>query len=243
VKLLVAPANAPAAWDGSSSQLGFRWRTLYLAPNGAKEATVKLQFDDDFRINTAAGGGNCTPADVAGKNIAQAYAACGPGGKNAYLSKQVPLAPTLSGRASTAPPGNFGGCTMVFKGPTANQVLLYMRFTTTANSNPNCTAPATNTGGNTTFVLTGTLGFTTAPGYARTLTIPNINSLPLILDDFYATIKRGTYFQARCANGGPPTTPWILRGDFTYTPPQAGNGWPDVADPTVPDPGTTEACS
>jgi hypothetical protein len=131
---------------------------------------------------------------------------------------------------------------MVFKGPTASQVLLYMRFTTTANSNPSCTAPATNTSGNTTLVLVGNLGFTTAP-YARKLTIPNINSLPVMLDDFYATIKRGTYFEAQCANGGPPTTPWILRGDFTYTAPQAGNGWPDVADPTVSDPGTTQTCS
>jgi hypothetical protein len=237
VRLAVAPANAPNAFGGSQ-QLGFRWRTLYQAPAGAKEASVTLRFDDDLRFNlAAAGGNNCTQALLAGKTIAQAYAACGPLGNNTYLSTQVPGNPTLSGRASTAPPSNFGACTMLFKGPLPNKVLLYMRFTTVQNSNPNCTAPATNTGGNATFILPGTLTQAEPAPYKWKLTVPGINTaLPgaLALDDFYATIKRGAYFQARCPVNGPPTTPWILQGIFTYIAPQPGAAWTDTVNTSQP---------
>jgi len=237
VKLLVTPSNAPASFSGSQS-LGVRTHTNYVAPGntaqGGKVATVTLLFDNDFQINTASGGANnCLASDVANKTVAQAYAACGPAGKNTYLSP----ANTISGRASTAPAANFGACTMVFKGPTASQVLLYARVSTVANSVPNCTSPGAASPGNVTVTLAGTIAAANVAGYGKKLTIPGISSLALPLDDFYATIKRGTttgYFRARCPAG---VTPWRLRGIFAYSGTQPNAGGP--AD-TV---NTTQACS
>jgi hypothetical protein len=235
VKLMVAPSNAPGSFGTSSASLGVRTHTNYISPGntaqGGKTATVTLYFDNDFAINPSAGGANnCLPSDVANKTVQQAYAACGPAGKNTYLSP----AGTISGRASTAPASNFGGCTMVFKGPTASQVLLYARISTTVNSNPNCTSPSAASAGNVTISLTGTIAPANLAGYGKKLTVPNIASLALPLDDFYATLKRGTFFQARCPAG---VSPWKLRGIFAYSGTQPNNGGP--AD-TV---NTTQACT
>jgi hypothetical protein len=233
VKLQVTPSNAPGAFSGSQT-LGVRTRTIYTSPGnkpaGGFAKTVTILFDNDFKVNTAAGGGgNCALADVSGKTIAQAYAACGPAGKNAYLSP----ANTISGRASTAPPSNFGGCVLIFRGPAANQVILFTRVTTTANSNPTCSTPGGSSAGNVSVTLTGTIAAAGVAGYGQKLTVPGIDGLALPLDDFYATIKRGTnpgYFQARCPAG---TTPWKLRGTFAYS----GSG--EATDTA----NTTQACS
>jgi hypothetical protein len=220
-RVAVAPSNAPAGFG--NSQLGVRVRTLFAQPNntaqGGKTSTVTLLFDNDFAINTAAGGGNCLSADIANKTIPDAYAACGPAGKNAYLS----AANTLSGRSSTGPPGNYGGCTMVFHGPTANQVLLYARVTLVQNSVPNCSTPGAASAGNFTAVLTGTIAPAGVAGYGKKLTIPGISGLALPLDDFYATLKRGSFFQARCPAG---TTPWKMRAKFAYSGTQPNAGGP-----------------
>jgi hypothetical protein len=243
VTLRSTPQNAPGAFGTSSSMLGVRTHTNYVAPGntaqGGKAKTVTLFFDNDFAINPSAGGANnCLQSDVANKTVGQAYAACGPAGKNTYLSTQVPGAPTLSGKASTAPASNFGACTMVFKGPTASQVLLYARVFTTANSNPACNS-ISNPGGTTpasqgqvTVSLTGTIAAAGVAGFGKKLTVPNIDSLTLPLDDFYASIKRGTYFQARCPAG---TTPWRLRGIFAYSGTQPNSGGPaDTVNTTYP---------
>jgi hypothetical protein len=232
-KLLVTPSNAPAAFSGSQA-LGVRVRTLYAQPGnvnqGGKSKTVTLFFDNDFRITVAAGGGNCLQADLANKTVQQAYAACGPAGKNTYLSPPG----TLSGRSSTAPPSNFGGCTMIFKGPTASQVLIYARTTTVVNSNPNCTTIGAASPGNVTTVLVGTIANAGVAGFGKKLTVPNIDSLAVPLDDFYATIKRGTYFQARCPAG---VSPWKLRANWLYSGTQPNAGGP--ADTVT----TTQACT
>jgi hypothetical protein len=229
-RVAVAPSNAPAGF--ANSQLGVRVKTLFAQPNnkaqGGFTSTVNLLFDNDFAINTAAGGGNCLSADIANKTIPQAYAACGPAGKNAYLSPPN----TLSGRSSTAPPSNYGGCTMIFKGPTTNQVLIYARVTLTANSNPTCTTIAGSSAGNFTAVLTGSIAPAGVAGYGKKLVVSGISGLALPLDDFYATLKRGSYFQARCPAGA---SPWKMRSTFAYsgTQPNAG-GPPDTVLATQP---------
>jgi hypothetical protein len=235
VKLQVTPSNATPAL--SNSQLGVRTRTLYAQPGnkpqGGFAKTVTLLFDNNFAITTSAGGANnCTTADVANKTVAQAYAACGPAGKNTYLSPPN----NLSGKASTAPPSNFGVCTMAFKGPTANQILLYARVFTVANSNPACNSISNPGGGtlgqgNVTVVLTGTIANAGVAGFGKKLTVPNIDQQALPLDDFYATIKRGAYFKAQC-----PPSPWNLRGTFAYS------GGPPSPQPndTI---NTTQACT
>jgi hypothetical protein len=228
VRLVVTPANAPNSFG--NSQLSVRTHTNYVSPNnkpqGGFTKTVTLLFDNDFAINVAAGGANnCQLADLANKTVAQGYAKCGPAGKNTYLG----IAGQISGKASSAPAANYGGCTMVYKGPTANQVLLYARMFLTTNSNPACdsisnpggTSPATQ--GNLTVVLTGTIAAANVAGYGKKLTVPNIDLLPAALDDFYATIKRGSYFQARCPAG---VSPWKLRGIFAYSGTQPNNGGP-----------------
>jgi hypothetical protein len=230
VTLKVAPSNAPAAFGTSSASLGVRSRTLFTQPGntaqGGETKTVTLQFDNDFALNPAAVPGNCSYAEVASATIPEAYAACGPGGENAYLSPPG----TISGRASTAPPSNYGACAMVFKGPTLNQVILYLRATLAASSHPNCTSPANSSPGDLTVTLPGTIANAGVAGYGKKLTISNIDALQVPLDDFYATIKRGTYFQARCPAG---TSPWKLRGIFAYS----GSG--QAADTT----NTTQGCT
>jgi len=228
VTLKVTPSNAPNTFG--NAQLGVRTRTIFTAPgdtaNGGEAKTVTLLFDNDFQLNTGTVAGNCQLADVANKTMPQAYAACGPAGKNAYLSP----ANTISGRGSSAPPSNFGVCTMVFKGPTANQVILYGRVAAVANSNPTCTTPAGSSPGNVSVTLVGTIAPAGVAGYGQKLTVPNIDGLTLPLDDFYATVNRGSYAQARCPAG---TSPWKLRGIFVYS----GSG---QATDTV---NATQACS
>jgi hypothetical protein len=63
-------------------------------------------------------------------------------------------------------------------------------------------------------VLSGTLSTSPQAGFGRRLVVTDIESSPLALDDFYAYIKRGTYFQAQCPAGA---SPWKLRGVFAYS--------------------------
>jgi hypothetical protein len=166
---------------------------------------VTVMYDANGRI-TPGTIPNCAVADVANKTIPQAYAACGPAGKNAYLSPPG----TASGTASTAPPSNFGACTMVFKGPTAFQVVLYTRVFTTVNSHPAC-SPSLG-GGNVTIVLVGTISNAGVPGFGKKLVTPLPTGISLPLDDFKATVKRGNYVQAKCA-----PSPQNIRAIFQYS--------------------------
>jgi len=223
VGMSVSPNNPHNVFPASST-LTARTCTTYQfpgnKPQGGFAKTVTLLFDSDFAINQAAVANNCQTADVANKTIPAAYAACGPAGKNTYLSPPG----TISGKASTAPPSNFGACTMVFRGPTTNQILLYARVFTTPNSNPTCTT--SNGAGNVTVTLVGTIANAGVAGFGKKLTVPNIDSLTLPLDNFYATVKRGSWFRAKCS-----ATPWQLRGTFVYS----GSGQPtDVANTTQP---------
>jgi len=228
VKLAVPPAQ-PATF--ANTKLGVRTRTLYSTANpnaGGKAATVTLLFDNDFSV-TPGTIPNCALADVSGKTIPQAYAACGPAAptptnKRAYLSP----ANTISGRTSTSPPSNYGGCTMIFKGPTASKVILYARVTLVANSVPTCSTPSGSSAGNTTVTLVGTIAPAGVAGYGQKLTVPGIAGLALPLDDFYATIQRGNYFRAKCPAGA---NPWKMRGTFLYS----GTGNPtDTYNTTAP---------
>jgi hypothetical protein len=192
--------------------------TRYLSPGnkpqGGYAKTVSILYDANGKINPA-GIPKCTKAQVDGKNIAQAWAICGPGAgtaHNAYLSPPT----AVSGKTSTAPPSNFDGCTMVFNGPTVGgnpSVILYARVTLIANGTANCNNPAANTSGNTTVVLQGTEPPAGVPGFGRKLVTAGIDQLPLPLDDYYATVKRGSYVQAKCN----PSPPLNIRGIWQYS--------------------------
>ena len=203
--------------SAASNSLFVHTHTNYAHPGnkaqGGFAKTVTLLFDNDFAL-TPGTIPTCTTAQLSGKNISQAWNTCGPGAAashNAYLSP----ATAVSGRTSTAPPSNFNGCTMVFRGPNSGSnstVILYARVTLVANGTANCANPASNTAGNTTVLLTGTVAPAGVAGFGKKLTVPGIDALPLPLDDFTALVKRGGYFKANsCAS------PWKVRGTFAYS--------------------------
>ena len=212
VKFVVTPNNPGAPFTNSALFVRFH---AFFKPNTSWNS-VTLLLDNDFRIIPGTIP-HCSKAQLVGKNIAQAWAACGPGAassQNAYLSPSG----SVSGRASTVPPNNYPACTLVFNGPIVNgnpTVLLYLRVTTVANGVANCSNPATNVAGNYTEILVAKIANAGVAGFNKKLTIASVYVLSNDLDGYYATIKRGSYFQARCPTG---TTPWKVRGMFTYKP-------------------------
>src|SRR6476620_7948090 len=214
--------------SATSNSLFVHTHTNYAHPGdkaqGGFAKTVTLLFDNDWAI-TAGTIPKCTTAQLSGKNISQAWATCGPTSgatHNAYLSP----ATAVSGQTSTAPPSNFPGCTLVFNGPTVGgnpTVILYARVTLGATAD--CATPASNTSGNTTVLLQGTIAPAGVAGFGKKLAIPGIDALPLPLDDFTALLKRGSYFKANSCT----PSPWKVRGTFAYS----GTGQAaDVSNPT-----------
>jgi hypothetical protein len=207
----------PNVAGGLDHTLDFRMR-LAGAPTWSQ---VTFRFDNHFAFNPG-GIPTCALSAVQGKTIAQAWNTCGPGApaaNNAYLSPPS----AVSGKASTKPPSNFGACTLVFNGPVVagnRTVTLYARFTTVQNSVANCANPATNTSGNSTFLLRGVLTNTDVAPYKWRLRVPGINGLPVPIDDYYARLKRANYFTGTCPGG---TSPWTVQGLFVYAT-GAGNG-------------------
>jgi len=222
----VTPSALPGSGGGGNGgsgavapvQLDVQTHTVYGHPGdsaqGGKVANVKLDFDNDVVVNLASVP-SCPATFTASTTIAAAWEACGPGADvpasdpkpNAYLSPFN----AVSGTVSTAPPANFAGCNLIFK-KSATALILFARvtFATTAN----CGSPATNTSGNTTTILTGTLSSITTPDYKTRLTVPLPASIPLALDDFKSKVKRGSAFSARCKD----TNKLLhLKGRFQYT--------------------------
>jgi hypothetical protein len=183
---------------------------------GGFAKTVTLLFDHDGRIN-ASGIPTCAGNFASSTTLKQAWHSCGPGAgakRNAYLSP----AGGVSGRASTAPASNFPGCVLAFNGKrTAHglpTIVLFTRVTVVPNGHANCNKPGSNTSGSTSVTLRGTIGNTGVPGYAKKLTVPNISSAPLPLDDFTTSVRRGRYVTARCHDGDHR---FRIRGTFAYS--------------------------
>ena len=230
VKLNVTPANPGGT--AKAARLFVRTHTNFEDPGntaaGGEAKTVTLDFDNDFAINQGAVPATCSEAAVAGKTIAQAYAACGPPAgstKNAYLSTQIGLTgfgcntathPCVSGQANAAP--GINACTLAFKGPAVSGVptiTLFARAPIPASgTGQSCDdSPTTLTSGTSTVVLSGKVTTSPLAGYGKRLTVPNIDTKsPLALTDFYAYVKRSNYFTAKCS-----ASPWRLRGLFQYS--------------------------
>jgi hypothetical protein len=182
-------------------RLGVRVRSRF-QPATSETTRVVLRFDDDIALNLS-GIARCPSSELAGKNIRAAWEQCGPGADgnppsegNAYLS--TGLGNQVSGYGSTVPdPGGAPACTMIFKGADATRVTIYARAP--VNATTGCNNPATNTGGSATVLFTGVLSNQPASSpYNWTLTVPNTHTANPALDDFYATVVRGTAFRARC---------------------------------------------
>ena len=101
----------------------------------------------------------------------------------------------------------------MFRGPNSggnSTVILYTRVT--LGPTANCAAPASNTSGNSTVLLSGTIAPAGVAGFGKKLAILGVDALPLPLDDFTALLKRSSYFKAKCS-----ATPWKVRGTFAYS--------------------------
>ena len=179
--------------------------------HGGFTKTVTIYFDNDFKFNTTAIP-KCAGTFTSGTTLKQAYAACGP---NAGSSKNALLG---TGTASTAPGSNFPGCVAAFNGkPTlsgAPTIVLFTRVTLAVNGTANCANPGSNTSGNTSVTLKGTLTNAGVTDFGKKLTVPNVDTAPLPLDDFQAGIQRGNYVQGRCND---TNKTWNFRGVFDYS--------------------------
>jgi hypothetical protein len=218
----VTPSALPGSGTGGNPpfapvQLDVQTHTNYTnpgdKPNGGFAKTVTLMFDDDVKLNLA-GIPTCSATFASTTTLAQAWERCGPGADtapevNAYLSPST----GVSGTTSTAPSSNFPGCNLVFKRG-ANSVLLFARVTLVPNGTANCANPATNGTGNTSVTLIGNLSAAGVADFGTKLTVPNIDTLALPLDDFKAKIKRASVFSARCKDTNKLLN---LRGTFAYS--------------------------
>ncbi|HXF00280.1 MAG TPA: hypothetical protein VN458_08020 [Solirubrobacterales bacterium] len=194
-------------------KLGTRVRSVF-SPSTDETTKVVVKYDDAGTINLA-GIPSCPSSELVNKNVSQAWEQCGPGADgspasegNAYLS--TGLGNNVSGIASTIPNG--GGavaCVMIFKGADNTHITLFARAPANTSG---CDNPATNTGGTTTVLFTGTLTQQPASSpYGWTLTVPNTQTADPALDDYYATTSRGSAFRAKCEN------PLKIQATFTYT--------------------------
>jgi len=188
--------------------------TTYTSPgdkaHGGFAKTVTLLFDSDFKF-TPGTLPKCAGTFTSGTTLQQAYAACGP---NAGASKNALVG---TGTASTAPASNFPGCVAAFNGQPSNgnpTIVLFTRVTLAVNGTANCSNPGSNTSGNTSLTLKGTLTNAGVAGFGKKLTVPNIDTAPLPLDDFTTTVKRGNYVSAKCSHT--PKT-WKMRTTFAYS--------------------------
>jgi hypothetical protein len=215
----VTPRDAPKDRYVKGS-LKVRTHTNYAHPGdksrGGFARKVTLHFDNDGKIRLR-GIPSCTADFGSGTTLKRAWNRCGPGAganRNAYLSPRR----RVSGRASTAPPSNFDACTLVFKRG-RGKILLFARVKLVPNGTANCRRPGSNTSGNTSVTLVGTLGDSPIPDFGKKFTVPKIDQLALPLDDFSGKVKRGRLIRVRCHDGNKV---WNLRGRFAYS----GSGQP-----------------
>jgi len=218
--LRVDKAGGGALTVGSAvnARLGVRVRSQF-SPSTSETTSVDLSFDKRIALNLAGVTPTCAASKLLGKNIAQAWAACGPGGgatKNAYLS--TGLGAQVSGIGSTTVDANGIACTMIFKGADNAHLSIYARAPIANVTTTGCNNPATNTGGSTTLVFTGTLSQISSTLYKWKLHVAGTQAANPALDDFYATVKRTTVFRAKCVS------PMRMLALWDYYPP--GNNVP-----------------
>jgi len=224
------PSTGLSTTTRTSGQLFVHTHSDYAHPadkaHGGFASTVTLSFDSDGTINPAATSHKCTASQVTGKNPRDAMIACGPTGSNdSWLL--APTATKFNGTTTTT--AGLKGCTLQFNGkPNAAgnpTVVLYARVWLTNFTG--CGNPKTTTAPGTTVVLTGVITNASAP-YGKKLTVGGIDNLPLALNDYTSTVKRGSYVSSKCSGhngllGG--SKYWKLKEVATYSG-GSGNGQP-----------------
>jgi len=208
------PSNVPTT-AFQAGQINVHTHTTYTGTTQTDQA--KLNFDNDFKVNTSATP-KCNKANIQGQiDMAAAMAAC----KNALIG--------LGTATAQAGPNTIHACVLAFNGSgTGGHVLLFTR----ANSAPpftiSCANPGSNHNGNTTVLLDGvysanptSLGADFTGG--KQLLFSNITqNSPFPLTDFNVTVgvpkvaNAGNYVSARCHDSNHQ---WNLKTTFTYVSP------------------------
>jgi hypothetical protein len=153
-------------------------------PQGGFVKRTQIWYDDDGKIRTK-GIPKCK-ANLAGTTMGQAMALCG----KAKVGSGTAVA-TSTQNASIP------NCVLVFNGPKKGgnpTVLLHTRV-----QGNNCNKPKGNNSGSLTIVLKGVIK-PASGDYGDKLDVKNIDSAPLPLKDFKATVGGGKsrYITARC---------------------------------------------
>ena len=170
--------------------------------NGGFTQRVQIYFDKNIKFNTK-GTPTCPGNFPSTTTLALAMQQCG-------------KAKIGSGTASTAPTADFPGCVLAFNGvpqggnPT---IVLFTMVTFTTGGTPDCSDPAHNNSGNSSATLIGILKGASGQ-FGNQLDVNHIDQLPLPLDSFTSTIKKGNYVSARC-NSSDKT--WHVKTVHTYT--------------------------
>ncbi len=173
-----------------------------IKPDGGFTKRVQIYFDKNIKFNTKAAK-TCAGAFSSNTTMALAMAQC----RKAKIG---------TGLASTAPPSDFPGCVIAFNGVPLGKnptIVLYTRVSFTTGGKPNCSDPAHNNSGDTSATLIGVLRPASGQ-YGKQLDVNNIDGLPLPLDDFTSSIKKGDYVSARCKSGNKK---WHVKTVHTYS--------------------------
>jgi hypothetical protein len=153
-------------------------------PRGGFVRRTQIWYDDDGTVNP--GAVPVCSQNLANTTMAQAMNRCGK--SKVGTGKAV---------ATSTQNANINACVLVFNGPKKNgypTVLLHTRIQGT-----NCTQPVGNNSGALTVLLTGFIKPATGD-YGKMLDVPNIDTQPLPLKDYQATVGGGgtRYIIARC---------------------------------------------
>jgi hypothetical protein len=161
---------------------------------------VQVWYDNDGKINPGA-----VPVcnqSLANTTMAQAMSRCG--------SAKVGTGTAVATSTANA---NIAACVLVFNGPQKNgfpTVLLHTRIQGT-----NCSQPSGNNSGSLTILLQGVIK-PASGDYGNMLDVTNIDTQPLPLKDYKATVGSFTsnYIVARCNDGDHLLN---VKAKFTYS--------------------------
>jgi hypothetical protein len=228
-----SPNNPGATF--TSGRFFFGTQTQYTALT--RTTRIRLALDDDFQFNPNSFP-KCDPADISGDmTIQEAMQACGPpagAANNAWLYPARLGAPNGTALLSLGPE-TLTACVFAFNGSgTASEVLLFIRVQLEGTGPIDCTAPETNTAGQTSFLMRGDLKANPAIGGDYTdpdncsapdprrgcqIDFNEVSDGPIRLVHLSTQIGRLNYVRARCVDPPAGNRQWNLQAIFTATNP------------------------
>ncbi len=218
------PPTGLSASAFKNAQLAIHTNTDYAdTPSDANAIDrIRIYVDNDFKLNPGAVP-TCNLSQVAGQNMSQAMNSCGDAKVNLGVGKTSRFLPG-------GPFAEIPGCVLIFNGKPSggNPVVgVYVRefFPWAYPNGADCSNPSSNTNGSASFALAGQLkdatgSFAGVGDFNKMIDIDNIPHT-LRISELRFTIKRDSYFQARCHDSNRIQN---IRAEFTY-----GDASKDVA--------------